>query len=342
DLILTGDAPISGAGNDLDNAIAGNDAANTLLGHAGDDTLVGKGGPDRLDGGPGADMMTGNAGDDTYVVDNAGDVVVEIPGGGVDTVESALTYVLPADVENLKLIGSASIGGTGNGHANVIIGNSGNNFIDGGSGNDTLVGGVGNDTILGGAGNDTIEGGLGADTLDGGPGVDTLSFAGRSSGVKADLKSKTIDGDAVKGFENLTGSAFNDELSGTNGANVIFGGGGADRIEGRKGRDRLTGGAGKDVFVFRKVADSPARAPDTITDFRTGDRIDLSALDANIRLKGRQRFTWRGGRKFTRKPGELRFGKRALWADTDGDGRADFKVLLPGVKSLAKKAVKLR
>ena len=46
-------------------------------GRAGDDFLYGRDGADHLDGGAGADAMDGGDGDDTYVVDNAGDTVVE-------------------------------------------------------------------------------------------------------------------------------------------------------------------------------------------------------------------------------------------------------------------------
>ena len=51
--------------------------------------------------------MTGGAGNDTYNVDNTGDVVVEASGQGTDTVNSAVTHTLTANVENLVLTGSA-------------------------------------------------------------------------------------------------------------------------------------------------------------------------------------------------------------------------------------------
>jgi hypothetical protein len=71
-----------------------------------------------------------------------------------------VSFTLGANVENLTLIGSAAINGTGNGLANALAGNSGNNILDGGIGADTLVGGLGDDTINGGSGNDVIWGGF--------------------------------------------------------------------------------------------------------------------------------------------------------------------------------------
>ncbi|MDX2156026.1 MAG: pre-peptidase C-terminal domain-containing protein [Hyphomicrobiaceae bacterium] len=137
-LILDGSASINGAGNDL---------ANTLIGNGGANVLDGRGGNDR---------MFGHGGNDTYVVDNASDLVGEAAGNGIDTVRSTITYTLGNEVENLQLLGTANINGTGNGLGNALVGNAGSNRLDGGTGNDSLTGGLGIDYLTSGVGNDNF------------------------------------------------------------------------------------------------------------------------------------------------------------------------------------------
>jgi Ca2+-binding RTX toxin-like protein len=142
---------LGGAGNI--NAL-GNALANTITGNAGANRLIGAEGDDTLDGGAGADRLEGGAGDDAYVVDNAGDRVVEAAGAGSDRVSSSVSFVLPAEVEALRLTGSAALFGFGNALANAVTGNDGANRLHGRDGADTLDGGLGSDRLYGGAGAD--------------------------------------------------------------------------------------------------------------------------------------------------------------------------------------------
>jgi Ca2+-binding RTX toxin-like protein len=104
--------------------------------------------------------------------------VVEGAGGGTDTVfSSATAFTLGNNVENLTLTGAANINGSGQGLANIILGNSGNNVLSGAGGADTLDGGSGTDTLDGGTGDDRLIGGANADTMSGGAGNDVFVFA---------------------------------------------------------------------------------------------------------------------------------------------------------------------
>ena len=89
-------------------------------------------------------------------------------------------------------------------------------------------------------------------------------------------------------MENLTGSNFNDTLTGDANANILYGNGGNDKINsgngndvlyGGLGIDSLTGGSGNDSFNFTALAESKNGAFDTISDFVIGqDKINLSGL----------------------------------------------------------------
>lgn len=128
------------------NTLTGTNDDEEFYGLASADTIYAHGGNDFLDGGSGNDTMYGGQGDDTYVVDSSGDVIVELLDEGTDAVRStASSYTLPAEVENLTLVGTSNQNGTGNTLNNVITGNSLNNTLNGDLGNDTLIGGDGND-----------------------------------------------------------------------------------------------------------------------------------------------------------------------------------------------------
>lgn len=265
-LTLTGSSGLRATGNTLDNLLTGNSGANTLTGDAGND---------RLDGGSGTDTMIGGSGDDTYVVNTSADVVTELAGEGVDSIESSVTLTLGAGntVENLRLLGSGRINATGNGLANVLTGNTGNNTLTGNAGDDTLDGGAGTDTMRGGAGNDTyvVERSADVTTENANEGIDTVvSSVTRTLG--SNLENLTLSG---AGAINGTGNTLANVLIGNGAANTLAGLAGDDTYDGGAGNDALTDNATTSSDVYRWGIGS---GTDTVTDSGGGgDRVELGA-----------------------------------------------------------------
>ncbi|UCP10573.1 heme peroxidase [Pseudomonas sp. MM213] len=277
-LTYTGAGNFTGTGNAL---------ANTITGGVGNDLL---------DGGAGADRMVGGAGNDTYIVDAATDVVVEVAGGGTDTVQTSLaSYTLSGNVENLTYTGVGNFAGSGNGLNNVITAGAGNDTLNGGGGNDILTGNSGNDTLNGDAGNDQLVGGIGTDTLnggngddslDGGDGADTLNGGAGSDTLLGGLGDDSLDGGT--GTDLLQGGDGNDTLLGGDANDTLLGGIGNDFIDGGTGNDTVTGGAGNDMMVASNGNDifmfSAGFGVDQIIGFDANaaggqDRLDISAMN---------------------------------------------------------------
>jgi VCBS repeat-containing protein len=241
-----------GDGDDLLLAGAGNDV---VLGGSGDDVILGGEDSDSIDGGSGADEMWGNQGDDSFVVESAGDVVVELADEGLDTVQSSITYTLTDNVENLTLTGTQALNGTGNQLSNVITGNDADNTLLGLGGNDSLVGNGGNDRLDGGQGADIMRGGAGDDvyivdnaldsiTENAGEGLDRVESSA-SHTLGANIDNLLLTGtNAING----TGNDLANEIAGNDAGNVLNGAGGNDTLIGNGGADSLNGGAGNDTL----------------------------------------------------------------------------------------------
>ena len=238
-----------------------------ITGSSFNDTLIGDNGANIINGGLGDDTLEGLGGADTF-----------IGGGGNDTV----TYVhsttnvavsLTTGLSGFSPSGDAA-GDTFSGITNLV----GTNF------NDQLIGDANNNTLNGGAGNDVLEGMGGSDILIGGAGINTASYEHSSSSVTASLNSgsaivingvtygtltsqNTGDaaGDVYSNIQNLTGSAFDDTLTGsyTNtgnlaaDSNTIYGGAGNDTIyTGLVGNTNIYAGDGNDTIIVTKYLDN--------------------------------------------------------------------------------------
>jgi Ca2+-binding RTX toxin-like protein/predicted extracellular nuclease len=237
--------------------LTGNEFANAIVGNAGANALDGRGG---------ADVMSGGDGDDVYYVDNAGDVVNEETGRGIDRVAAAVSYVLSAgaSVETLEAINQAAstaIDLTGSDTANVIRGNQGANILNGAGGDDIIDAFAGNDVLIGGAGKDFMYGGTGDDTyyVDSddivteavGEGTDRIA-ASSSFVLNQEQHVEIIE--AINSADttaiNLTGSSFANRITGNAGANTLNGAAGDDVLIGLEGDDILDGGGfGNDLLI---------------------------------------------------------------------------------------------
>jgi Ca2+-binding RTX toxin-like protein len=327
-------------GNDT---LIGSSGNNFLFGGDGTDVLRGGAGNDRLEGGPsGLDSLYGEAGDDVLYENlllfpftpPAGPPRLLDGGDGIDTVDYG------QHMHNVYLDLQT---GTGlNGHLQLVsIENlRGSNFDY-----DTLVGNAGVNALYGNGGDDVVRGSGGGDRLDGGAGSDTAKYDEGNVGVVVDLSTGTASGgnaqgDVLVSIENFIGSQGNDSLTGNAGANTLAGDIGDDVLRGGDGQDVLQGGAGADRFAFAAVTDSRAGAPDRITDFShlQGDRVDLSAIDANTGATGNQAFTFIGTALYSGVAGQLRYSfdgtDTTIGGDINGDGVSDFRIRLTGAIGL--------
>lgn len=196
----------------------------------------------------------------------------------------------------------------------------------------TCKGTSGDETLKGTDGDDVLDGWGGADTLIGGEGDDIYRVNSRGDRVVewADEGRDIIDTTISRGLEagvevlRAIGSGAL-SLTGNMQANVLIGNGADNVLTGGLGQDALEGNGGADIFRYGAVLDSRPDAPDVIVDFSRleGDRIDLSAIDADTEESGDQSFHWIGSRGFSGSAGELRRDGNMVQADVNGDGVVD-------------------
>jgi Ca2+-binding RTX toxin-like protein len=279
---------------------------------------------------------------------NVYDVTVEVTDGELtDTQSIAITVENVLGVTQTGSNQAQTL--TGTGEDDILFGLGGNDTLIGLGGPDVLNGGAGTDTasyagsltgvsvslsagsatggdaegdtfigienLTGSSHNDTLEGDAANNVLVGGNGIDTVSYAHAAAGVTVSLATSSTQNtggagrDTLSSFENLTGSEFNDVLTGSSAANVLTGLGGSDRF--------VIGGFG-----------------DVVTDFADNDLIDLSAIDANTLVKKDQAFGF-AGQNASVVANSVTWsevgGDTVVRADVNGDTTADLTFVLIGV-----------
>lgn len=288
------------------NLVAGTANADVLSGTAGGDTVLGLAGDDNILSGDGPDVV--RAGDGNDFVDAGGGRDVVFGGAGDDDI----------------LAGSGDDMLYGDGGADRILAGAGNDLVTAGTGNDDVIGGDGADLIVAetGDGDDRYWG----DEMGGGTGIDTLDLSAISANITANLgtglagrgsaSSSQSGTDTLWGIENLVGGSGNDDITASDAVNV------------------MDGGLGADTYRFQTAA---AANGDTIASFQPGDRVDLSAIDANQGVAGNQAFTLATGAAFTG-VGQLLVTEETradgdytvIQANTGGDATPEFRLSIKG------------
>lgn len=341
-------------GNANNNALTGNAGNNTLSGETGNDSLSGGLGNDTLIGGDGNDTVSAGEGNDEIIGGNGMGDDDYFGDKGIDTIKytSAITSItvdLNKGTSTGKEIGMDQLHGIENiigGQAgDMLIGDAGNNVIDGYTGNDTLNGGGGNNTLIGGLGNDyyflTKATDIVSETSKLITEIDTVNCP-MSYSLGNNLENLVLTGSLAS---NGIGNALNNTLTGNTNNNILSGGAGQDLLIGGLGADSLSGGLDADRFKLNSTADSgiTTTSRDSIMDFNPtqGDKIDLSALDANSASAGDNAFTApMVGSLFSgvfTNQGSLYFDTTShiLYGNNDADNQADFSILLVGQNGLS-------
>jgi Ca2+-binding RTX toxin-like protein len=319
-----------------------------VFGGTGDDSISASLGSGYYDGGEGIDRVA-------FDTTKAMKIVID----GTDA-QAVLTgvEVLWAGSGNDTITGSARADRLhGRDGDDVLVAGAGEDRLYGGRGDDRLSGSLG-DSLYGGAGDDSVTGSFGLAAVDGGQGRDLIDLSLHAGGIIFDLGTgftnlggpRLIEFEDVRGGaaadtltgggdgnllmggagrDDMTGRGGNDTLMGATGRDVLRGGYGDDVLDGGRGGDALTGGPGRDTFVFRPLMSGPTTGTaDHITRFDgagmdLGDRIDLSAIDADDIRLGDQAFVLGGALTLVEDGTDT-----VIVLNTDSDSEAEMMIVI--------------
>lgn len=200
-------------------------------------------------------------------------------------------------------------------------------------------------SVRGQSGNDTIDFSSFDTKL-----IFSLAQKGAAQNFAAPRAADDLDGGGwlqAVSVENLIGGSNNDKLTGNDADNILRGAAGSDILRGNAGADTLIGGSGRDklfagkdahadTFVFQSIDDSSTgKRRDQILQFDSGeDYVDLSAIDADLHATGLQSLAFSSGPK-NNSVWVKDIGKHMLVAaDVDGDGQADFEILMKNLVAM--------
>jgi Ca2+-binding RTX toxin-like protein len=284
----TGASVLTGFSMDIGNLSVGTAAADTLTGTAGrdllnglvgNDSLVGGAGNDVLDGGAGADMLYGGAGDDVYVIDDAGDIVVEATSTTtyVDQGHYSTTYVdqgyYTTTYVDHGFYAYATESGTPlyDEDGNLVLDENGipvgRYWVPNIVAQNTWVPNVVPQSVW-------VPNVVAQTTVSDSGGIDTINTS-VSHVLATNFENLVLTGTAAI---NGTGNSLNNMLTGNSASNTLSGGAGIDTLDGGAGDDMLVGGSGNDRYLF-----GHGYGQDTVSDVdATAGNLDTLVMQAGI------------------------------------------------------------
>jgi Ca2+-binding RTX toxin-like protein len=245
-LRYTGGDHVVIGGTDMDDVIIGGIGDDTLYGDEGNDNLEGGFGNDILNGGDGDDIITDAGGDDNIKAGAGNDVVHAGPGLDLVMGNAGHDFIfLGTDMGSEVFAGTGNDYIYGNKNAERILGNEGNDWIetgtfdgapgdnfdevfahDGIDGHDVFLGDGGFDEFIGEGGDDIMVGSAGRGKMVGMSGFDWATYKDNGQAINADtgipivfdeapVLPQNASLDEYESVEGLSGTRFNDVLTGT-------------------------------------------------------------------------------------------------------------------------------